>query len=367
MPELHDLLERRASRYEPSDDLFERVVDRRDRRDRNRRTGALVLVVAIAILAGWLGASAIRSTPHVPADEPTPRPPGIFGNVGGWITYGDKDGIWAVNPAHPGDPADQILLSPERGEPTAWSPDGSKLLVLREVPGGEEDEFAHQDDFAHRDLYVLNADGTWSRVTHTNGFITGGSFSPDGTQLVYAVWRTSMMAIYVVDVEGGHPRLVTSDVGYPYEPAFSPDGSHIAYFDGNGDNGNSLRVMNVDGSDVRVLTGADYGHIDELAWSPDGARLAFSLQGGGVWIVGIDGSGLTELIPDGENPAWSPDGSRISYQTRAGTHVQEVRDGETVDVTYCPCGLGRLEIMSLDGRDVEVFGYAESGPWNPIG
>jgi len=356
MPELHDLLERRASSYEPSRDLFERVVDRRDRRDRNRRIRAAVLGVAIAIAVGWLGVNAIRSSSPVPADPPTPRPPGIFAPVGGWITYGDKDGIWAVNPAQPGDPGDQIHLSTERGEPLAWSPDGSKLLVKRPVKGSYND-----------DLYVLNADGTWNRLTHANGSPTGGSFSADGTEVVYGLWRASgNHAIYVDAVAGGKPRLVTNDVAIPYEPTFSPDGSQIAYFDGSGDSGNSLKVMKADGSDVRELTGPDYGHIDELAWSPDGSRLAFSLQGGGLWIVGVDGSGLTELYLDGENPAWSPDGSRLSFQLRAGRTGQQVRHGETVDVTYCPCGLGPLEIVTLDDGDVQEFSYGGSGPWNPL-
>lgn len=284
---------------------------------------------------------------------------GIFAGLGGWIAYGDTGGIWAVDPAQSGDPEGRIQLTSERGDPLAWSRDGSELLVLREVPRGT-------DASPHRDLYMLDADGTWRRLTDANGGITGGSFSPDGTEVVYGVWRSSGNAIYVLDVERGTSRLVTDDVEIPYEPAFSPDGSQIAYFDGAGDHSNSLTVMKADGSDVRVLTGPDYGHIDELGWSPDGARLAFSLQGGGLFIVGADGSGLSELIPDGENPAWSPDGSRISFQRRAGTPFQEARNGETIEGVSCPCDLGPLEIVTLDGGDVQEFGYAGSGPWNPL-
>ena len=309
---------------------------RRDRKRRNQRIRAGVLGLAIAIAVGWLGVNAIRSSSPVPAD-PTPRPPGIFAPVGGWITYGDKDGIWAVNPAQRSDPSDQILLSPEQGDPLAWSPDGSKLLVRSQVPRGK--------DFGHEDLYLLDADGAWNRLTDADGGISGGSFSPDGTEVVYAVFPYSgHRGIYVADVEGGAPRLVTKDVAYPYYPTFSPDGSQIAYFDGHGDWGNRIRVMNADGSDVRNVTGPDYGHVDGLAWSPDGSRLAFSLQGGGIWIVGVDGSGLTELIPGGVSPAWSPDGARISFQLMQGP----------------------LEIVTLDGGDIQEFGYGASGPWNPI-
>jgi dipeptidyl aminopeptidase/acylaminoacyl peptidase len=352
--DVRDFLEHMAAE-EPVPFFDGKGLTRRARRRAARTVvvGALGVAAAIGVL--FAGVSAIRSAQPVPADEPTRRPPGIFANVGGWITYGNKDGIWAVDPAQPGDPEGQIQLSSERGDPVAWSPDGSKLLVLREVPS--------EDAFPHYDLYVLNADGTVTRVTDAGEWISGGSFSPDGTEVVYGVSN----AIYTVDVDGGTPRLVKNGEGIVSEAAYSSDGAQIAYFDGSGDHSNSLHVMNADGTDVRVLTGPDYGHIDELAWSPDGSRLAFSLQyGGGLYIVAVDGSGLTELIPNGENPAWSPDGSRIAFQRRAGTPVQEVRDGEMVEVTYCPCGLGRLEIVTLDGGKIQEFGYGGSGPWNPL-
>jgi len=352
--DVHDFLERMAAE-EPVPFFDGQGLTRRARRRAARTVIIGALGVAAAFVVLFAGVSAIRSAPPVPADEPTPRPPGIFASVGGWITYGNKDGIWAVDPAQPGDPGNQIQLSSERGDPIAWSPDGSRLLVLREVPRGE-------DAFPHYNLYTLNADGTLTPVTDANSWINGGSFSPDGTEVIYDAGN----AIYAVDAEGGTPRLVTHGEGNLYEAAYSPDGSRIAYFDGSGDWGNTLYVMNPDGSDVRALTGPDYGHIDELAWSPDGSRLAFSLQGGGLWIVGADGSGLTELIPDGERPAWSPDGSRISFQRRAGTPFEDVINGEQVEGVRCPCGLGRLEIVTLDGGDIQEFGYGGSGPWNPL-
>ena len=41
-------------------------------------------------------------------------------------------------------------------------------------------------------------------------------------------------------------------------------------------------------------------------------------------------------------------------------------NGETIEVTYYPCNLGRLEIVTLGGGTVHEFGYARSGPWNPL-
>lgn len=208
-------------------------------------------------------------------------------------------------------------------------------------------------------LIILNTDGTETQLTSSAfQWTTGGSFSPDGSQVVYATFGPSH--IYNIDAESGtsqlllafglqsHPDGSPSDV---YAPVFSPTGAQIAYFDGMGDWGHTLWVMNADGSDPRmlvddpVLQGAS--HIGHLVWSPDGTRLAFNFEEGGIWVVGEDGSGLTFIIPDGVAPYWSPDGSRISYHRLTGSRF------------------GALEIADPDGTDIQEFDYAQSGPWNP--
>lgn len=97
-----------------------------------------------------------------------------------------------MNPTRPGDPGDQIQLSERGGEPLGWSSDGTKLLIRRQVPD------ANRDPVADLDLFVLNADGTETRVTRERDWITG-SISPDGSQVVY-------VAHYVIVLFGGCPR-----------------------------------------------------------------------------------------------------------------------------------------------------------------
>jgi hypothetical protein len=68
------------------------------------------------------------------------------------------------------------------------------------------------------------------------------------------------------------------------------------------------------GASDPIVVHAKFGHVDDLGWSSDGSRLAFNgLYGSGVWIVGVDGSGLTE-VPKGAQPQWSPAGSRLAFQ-----------------------------------------------------
>jgi WD40-like Beta Propeller Repeat len=364
MSEMKELLRRGGEGFAPREHVTESLIRRRARKDRNRRIAAAVLAIIVALVSF---AALIRTFREVerPANEPTPRD--MFARVHGWITYGNATGIWAVDPTRPGDPKDQIKLSDRQGEPLAWSSDGSNLLLwrLRKLK-------AKQGKTTWTGLFVLNADGTETRVA-TDKWTLGsafhfidpaGSFSPGASQVVYS----DRGRIYVVDGEGGTRQLVLSPSRRRvpgdtydrklrtslYEPTFSPDGRQIAYFDGMGDWGHSLRVMNADGSGIRVLIDlADVGHVDKLVWSPDGSHLAYSAQEGGIWIVGVDGSGLTKVIPDGVTPSWSPDGSRISYQPIDPSSSQR----------------GTLEIAALDRTHVthvREFGYGGSGPWNPL-
>lgn len=359
--DLRDMMHRRAGdlRYTPSPTpgLIGRA------RVRRARTTLLAGVAVLALVVG--GFAAARSLSSDQAIPPAnPRPEGILADVGGWIAYGDQRGIWAMDPTQSGDPADRVRLSSTPGTPRAWSPDGSKLLILRQ--SGDAEKVGLGDL-----LFVLNADGTETRLAEApaHAWITGGSFSRDGTEVVYAVTSDGIgerSAIFVVDAEGGG-RLRTprpaggcsntrcQALGFPsefYAPTFSPDGNQIAYFEGGGDHSHSLRVMNADGSGDRELVFIPEGRsISNLIWSPDGSRLLISSPV--VLVVGADGTGLTELIPEefpiggeflatpGADPHWSPDGSRISYNWAAGF----------------------LAIVRWDGTQVQLFDHGRSGPW----
>ena len=79
---------------------------------------ALVLVVGAvgvgAVIAGHLTSVAwlrLTPVPAVPAAAPDPSADlGIFASVAGWLVYGDRDGIWGVDPAGPTDPASRTQL-----------------------------------------------------------------------------------------------------------------------------------------------------------------------------------------------------------------------------------------------------------------
>jgi YD repeat-containing protein len=207
----------------------------------------------------------------------------------------------------------------------------------------------------------------------------------------------SQSGIYVVDADGGSRRLLlasgqrTWPDGSTFRTGvggatFSPDGTQIAYFDGMGDWGNSLRVMNADGSDVRAIIDQEFGHADDLAWSSDGSRLAFDEKYGGIWIVGVDGSGLVEVGRGGGEPQWSPTGSRLVFQSAGGIWVinadgSGLREVAAVgrDPVWSPDGSRiaylderSLYVADLDGTHVRMLGTLEPPgrptpvAWNPL-
>ena len=343
MPSVSELLERESTTVDLEPGDFERLIRRRDRKRRNRRLGAVALAIILALVSFVALTRAFR-TAERPADEP--KPEGIFSEVAGWITYANLEGtsgIWAVNPGASGDPNDQILLSRGTGWPIAWSSDGSRLLILRTNTEPPQPPSI----LAGSNLFVLNADGTETRLKEGDAWITGGSFSPDGSKVIYATtFGVKRSRILVVDAAGGTPQVLLTGNELSV-PTFSPDGSKIAYFAwyGRPYHRYHLRVMNADGSGSRVLSHdvfKDTGHPLRLVWSPDGTRLAID-YGGGLYTIRADGSDLTLVIPYGRDANWSPDGSRIAY-SRAH----------------------HLEIADADGKNTEEFGYARSGPWNPL-
>src|SRR6185436_14782887 len=104
------------------------------------------------------------------------------------------------------------------------------------------------------------------------------------------------------------------------EPAFSPDGSMIAFRSDR--DGGGIYVMGETGENVRLLVGEGYNP----AWSPDGQEIAYGTQPGSnifnrvaigsqIWVINVHTSAKRRIAtgPDAVHPRWSPDGHRLAY------------------------------------------------------
>ena len=138
--------------------------------------------------------------------------------------------------------------------------------------------------------------------------------------LVFAGYRDGLSAIDTINANGsGRRQLTALQRSFAGEPAYSPDGSKIAYVCGNFE----LCVMNADGTAQGRLTTSPWpqkwDYVDHPTWSPDGTKIAFASNADGkfhVYMINADGTGLHKLAGttlNDDDPSWSPDGTKIGF------------------------------------------------------
>jgi TolB protein len=189
------------------------------------------------------------------------------------------------------------------GQP-AWSPDGTRIVFTRSVGGQQR-------------LMLITPGGTVLGEVPTPGAQVFGrpAWSPDGTRIAFTcIVEADDFDICVVGADGTGLVRLTDAPGRDAAPSWHPHGTRIAFVTRRFGGPSELAIMNADGSGVtRVAPDVGATHP---SWSHDGARLVFSrfvcdVSGGctieGLFLVGPDGSGLTQLT-DGRDhgPAWRP-------------------------------------------------------------
>jgi len=232
----------------------------------------------------------------------------------------------------------------------APSPDGSRLAFTCMEMGPA--------------ICTSSSDGTDVRMlTGSDTFYEDHpTWSPDGTRIAFRRWSqigtpgiSSVTDIWVMDANGSNPVNVTNDAEMQHAPAWSPvlsDGStRIAYQQTQLQGGYltaRLFTMRPDGTDNRVETPEDGRIAAEPAWSPDGTEIVYFNNGGEVfgdlWVLSV---GLRQERPlmdaplEGEQhaPAWSPDGRYIAF-----TSEHELTDGTTYR--------SQVYTVRADGTDV---------------
>ena len=160
----------------------------------------------------------------------------------------------------------------------------------------------------------------FAQLTDDAGAELWPSLSPDGKSLLYASKASGNWDIYFRRLGAGEPvNLTRAFAGDDTQPAFAPDGKQFAFRSER--EGGGLFVMRTDGSGLRPITDAGFNP----AWSPDGRQLVYAEESitrpedrsgnlSHLWLVEV-ATGRKHPITkdDGVQPQWSPNGRYIAY------------------------------------------------------
>lgn len=186
------------------------------------------------------------------------------------------------------------------------------------------------------DVYVMNPDGTGlTRLTDDPGWDGTPAWSPDGTQIAFASERLGPPVIMLMNADGSDQRALTDPTYASLMPAWSPDGKRIAFASTQSyeiqrqggrqqiDAGFEIWVVNADGSNLQRITGDPQSEALYPDWSPDGKQVAFQEVTDKIRIMlqePVEGAQATNLSDAVEGrhftPAWSPDGRQIAFMNQ---------------------------------------------------
>jgi Tol biopolymer transport system component len=236
---------------------------------------------------------------------------------------------------------DEVLFASTHLDPKAREKQKAELDFRA---SGKERRYSWDYDEA-MDIFVANRDGSNVRqLTKTNGYDAEGSYSPDGSKIVFCSLRAAFPLeklsaedrkryetdpayfgdIYIMDADGSNQRRLTSTPGYDGGPFFSPDGQRIIWrrFDKSGAIAD-VYTMKLDGSDERRLT-----DFKAMSWAPyfhpSGQYVIFTCNKLGFTnfeLYLVDGAGEHEPVrvtfTDGFDglPVFSPDGKELCWTT----------------------------------------------------
>lgn len=225
----------------------------------------------------------------------------------------------------PSDPEFRMAVHRASDQVVFWATGEKGIAATRiafsqpRVLGGEEVQ----------ELWVVDYDGeNLRRLTDHRSIILSPNWSPDGRRIAFSSFKTGDQRIWELDLVTGEERMIeVNRPGQHMTPAYSPDGSTLAFAILGGDR-SGIFTWNLERNCcLAYLQGGRWNDLSPT-WSPDGRRIAFNSNRLGtatpqIYVMSAQG-GEPDLISPfrfGQpgyftSPDWSPDGSRVAFHGR---------------------------------------------------
>ena len=221
------------------------------------------------------------------------------------------------------------------------------------------------------ELQVADSDGyNPQTVLASNEPIISPAWSPDGTRLAYVSFERKKPVVYVQSLTTGGRQAVANFRGSNSAPAWSPDGRRLAVVLSK-DGASQIYLINADGSGTPARLTQSTAIDTEPNFSSDGQLLLFTSDRGGsqqIYGMSVSGGEPRRLTFEGSynvSPRFSPDGKSFTFIQRNGNRfnvavqdlttrqVQVLTDGSVDESpSFAPNGRMILYASEVGGRGI---------------